>query len=430
MNKSDLKDIKLNGPAFRGDSWWKKKASSACQNQGVEKALQNWQTQCKPVTDLVDLDEAVAAEKACRELSSALTKAKGKCRKLLDNDTKSAIEKMQSVVSDYEKLLATEKKTLEEDEREAGNLVQGLKTAKTREMFYGLVRKGQSARLVVSKKPQACVRMTRKFKAKDEDVRGGKVFVGKCDFEGGKIRFHFQEKPPNLKPVLKRVVAEANMKPAIIVNGVEFDDGEFAELHRLIQLNIKTIIDAGVAPPDQVKGWLETVQNAHRIYENDLEPQALTELNKIEPEVRSFLGQARTAGTSETTSPVVAAESTVRKARIDAVKGVNDLVSALRSTGDERAGRIADFLVGLATELPQDLERVLSTLSAAVEQGEPPDKIRKLRAGIQTTAKQWLAFLNTNSKFIEGVETNPFNITVRIKEPVQNALKSALQHVS
>lgn len=310
MKKSDLKDIKLNGPAFSG-SWWKEKAPKSCQGLGVDKALDGWKSDCHDVTTFNDLEDIEKAETAAGELSKALAKA----RKPADSDTKAAIDKFEDVIKDYLKVVALVKGEMQADEKESSDLVSALKQVRSKEMFYGLVRKGKSGCLFVSRKNQVCTRQTRKAKANNDEVKGGQTYVGKCDFVNGRVRFHFQEKPPELKPVLRKLLAPANMKPGIVVGGVDLDDALQQRFDQL-QLNVKQIRDANAATEETVKGWLTVLQAAKALIDQDESDAAEARLDEIEPAILAALGASRTSEAGrEARSGPAQARVAVRDAR-------------------------------------------------------------------------------------------------------------------
>lgn len=421
MKKGDLKDIKLHGPAFAG-SWWKDKAPKGCQGLGVDKALDGWKSDCLDVTTFNELEEVEKAESAADDLSKAL----GKARKPADSDTKDAIEKFEDIIKDYLKLVALVKGEMQADEKESSDLVSALKMVKNKEMFYGLVRKGRSGCLFVSRKSQVCSRLTRKAKTNNDEVKGGQTYVGKCDFASGRVRFHFEEKPPNLKAVLRQLLQPANMKPGIVVGGVDLDDALQQRFDQL-QLNVKQVRDANAATEDTVKGWASVLKDAKSLIEQDDSDAADAKLDQIEPAILAALGVSRTAGTAnETGSNVGKARTAVRDVRFAAIRSVGKLIEALRETKDPRAGWIADFLVGLAKEFPDALEQALDRLDKAIAKGEPETSLKPLKAAVAEASKQWLTFLQRNTGYVDGCENNPWKIPVQLRAGVTEAIKQAL----
>jgi hypothetical protein len=424
MKKSDLKDIKLHGPAFTS-SWWKDKAPKGCQGLGVDKALDSWKTACLDPTMFNELEEIAKAEAAADELGKALVKA----RKPADSDTKSAIEKFEDVIKDYVKLIALVKGEMQADEKESADLVSALKQVRSKEMFYGLVRKGKSGCLFVSKKNQVCQRLTRKAKANNDEVKGGQTYVGRCDFVNGRVRFHFLEKPPELKPVLRLLLQPAGMKAGIVVGGVDLDDALQQRFDQL-QLNVKQIRDAKAATEETVKGWLSVLKDIKALIEQDDSDAADAKLDGIEPAILSALGVSRTAGTAnEVGSNVGKARTAVRDVRFDAIRSTGKLIEALRETKDPRAGWIADFLVGLCKEFPEALEQALDRLDKAIAKGEPDTALKALKSAVSDASKQWLTFLQRNSGYVDGCENNPWKIPVKLRKEVTDAIKQALTNV-
>jgi|GEM_PF-5085005 len=366
--KKDLKDIKLGGPAFKGD-WWNKRCSSRCKKEGVDKALDAWSSYCTDPDRFEDSDQLGAAKMACNGLRTALGKARSKCGKL-QGDTKAAIDKYLDVISGYEKTLSEKEKEFEADEAEARNLNKALKQTRQREMYYGLVRKGKEGRLFVSKKQQPIKRLTRKAKA--TEIKGAMVFIGICDFAEGKLRFHFEEKPPNLRPILRKLLADAGMKPAIFVNGEEID-----------------------YPEDESNLPDEALEAAGGFF-------AGVEREQVE-KVRSDL-EAR---------------------RLAAIRGVAQLQKELTATGDHRATQIADIIKQLAINFPTTLETLLAELRQAIEDDDE-ERAETLKGGIQTAAAQWASFLSANSDSVAGCENNPWGVKIEIVGPVRSSLQEAI----
>ncbi|QDU41228.1 hypothetical protein Mal4_55930 [Maioricimonas rarisocia] len=370
--KKDLKDIKVGGPAFKSD-WWNKRCSSKCKKEGVDKALDAWSDFCKDPEKFEESDELGKAKMACNGLRTALGKAKSKCGKL-QGDTKAAIEKYLDVIGGYEKDLAAKEKEFEADEAEAKNLVKALKQTRQRQMFYGLVRKGKEGRLFVSKKQQPIKRLARK--AKSTEIKGAIIFLGVCDFAEGKLRFHFEEKPPNLKPVLRTLLADAGMKPAIFVNGEE------------------------ISYPED---------------ETDLPDEALEAVGGF------FSGVER--------QQVEEVRSSLEQQRVAAIKGVSQLQNELLSTGDHRATQIADIIKQLALNFPTALETLLADLRDAID-AEDDDQTEMLKGGIQMAAAQWATFLSSNADSVAGCENNPWGVKIEIVGPVRSSLQEAVKLAS
>jgi hypothetical protein len=56
--------------------------------------------------------------------------------------------------------------------------------------------------------------------------------------------------------------------------------------------------------------------------------------------------------------------------------------------------------------------------------------VKKIKAGAQQAAKDWVAYLNKHSLSIEGCEKNPWKIPVSINQPIKTQLKSILTNVA
>jgi hypothetical protein len=421
VKKGDLKDIKLHGPAFAG-SWWKEKAPDDCQGLGVEKALDNWKSACIDPGYFNDLDEIDKAESAAAELIKALVKA----RKQADKETGSAITEFEKVIKDYLKSTETVKKEMQEDEKESSDLVEALRQVRSREMYYGLVRKGKTGCLFVSKKNQVCTRLVRKAKANNEDVKGGQVYIGKCDFANGRCRFHFDEKPPELKLVLRQLLSPAGMKPGICINGVDLESS-VPERFAQAQLNVKLIREANGATEDTIKSWLLVLQSVKTLLDAEDTDTADDKLDDIEPAILSALGSSRVEQAGrDTGSNVNKARLAVRDVRFASIRSVGKLIESLRATKDPRAGWIADFLVGLCKEFPESLEKALEDLDKAIKQGAPDTALKPLKDAVEASSKAWLLFLQRNAGYVEGCEKNPWKIPLSLRTGITSAIKQAL----
>ena len=127
--------------------------------------------------------------------------------------------------------------------------------------------------------------------------------------------------------------------------------------------------------------------------------------------------------------PQPSCDSELQQVRLQAAKGVDELESALRGTGDPRALQVADIVKRLAAGFPTELEGILERLDAAVKASDS-GSVKALRTEVQRTAKSWMGFLQTNADYIRGCETNPWKIPVRIAEPIKKSLAVILRNNS
>jgi hypothetical protein len=110
---------------------------------------------------------------------------------------------------------------------------------------------------------------------------------------------------------------------------------------------------------------------------------------------------------------------------MQALRGVTELVTKLRGSGAPESKEIAEVINKLATAMPLELEMTLQKLDAAVKANDAATATN-LRGDVQRTTKGWMDFLKGNAKTIEGCEKNPWEINVRIADPVHNSLKAIL----
>ena len=118
----------------------------------------------------------------------------------------------------------------------------------------------------------------------------------------------------------------------------------------------------------------------------------------------------------------------IRNRRVQAGEGIARLQKALRDSGDQRAGEIAEILDKLATNFPTHIEKLLEGLAKA-HQANRTDAIEKLKPAIKQAAGDWVAFLKKHELEIEGCENNPWKIPVSINQPIKTQLKSILTEI-
>jgi hypothetical protein len=115
----------------------------------------------------------------------------------------------------------------------------------------------------------------------------------------------------------------------------------------------------------------------------------------------------------------------LRQVRMQAIKGVTELISKLKTSGAPQSQSIAEVIKKLAVAMPAELEGILQQFDAALKANDTAG-VTRLRAEVQRAAKAWMDFLKANANSIAGCENNPWGVAVRIADPVRNSLKSIL----
>ncbi len=135
-------------------------------------------------------------------------------------------------------------------------------------------------------------------------------------------------------------------------------------------------------------------------------------------------GTAPSAGQGVVTAAVTRLE--LQQVRLSAIQGVNQLEKALRETNDAIALHVAEIVSQLSRNLPTELESILERFDQAVTIRDT-GSILALKGEIRTAAKAWLQFMEQNASHIAGCESNPWNIPVRIVQPIRNSLSAILK---
>jgi hypothetical protein len=116
----------------------------------------------------------------------------------------------------------------------------------------------------------------------------------------------------------------------------------------------------------------------------------------------------------------------LQQVRLQAAQGVGELESALRKTDNPRAREVAALIRKLAAGFPTEMEGLLQRLDAAVKANDAGGA-QKIRGEVQQAAKGWLGYLQANAEHIQGCESNPWGIKVRIAEPIRKSLTAILK---
>jgi hypothetical protein len=150
--------------------------------------------------------------------------------------------------------------------------------------------------------------------------------------------------------------------------------------------------------------------------------------------LRKLINEARSAPPKGPEIPPGTAQDAIpgmeiRTARMQAVRGIAELVKALRATQEKRAVEIAEIIHAVGENFPTHMEKLLDGLAKA-ERAKNQDMVKKIKAGAQQAAKDWVAYLNKHSLSIEGCEKNPWKIPVSINQPIKTQLKSILTNVA
>ena len=124
----------------------------------------------------------------------------------------------------------------------------------------------------------------------------------------------------------------------------------------------------------------------------------------------------------------VSASLQLRMARLDAVRGIGKLESALRTTGDTRAVEIADVIKDVAARFPNHLETLLENLDKA-NASKDVETANKIQASARSATDDWIAYLKKHELEVVGCEKNPWNLPVSIQAPINNSLQFILTTV-
>lgn len=154
---------------------------------------------------------------------------------------------------------------------------------------------------------------------------------------------------------------------------------------------------------------------------------AIKSLAMLEELVRAALGgdKKETDVIPEGTVSGIEVGNQLRTARLDATRGIADLVTVLERTGEKQAVEIAAVVKKLSDSFPTRLETLLDELDKA-DKAKDKATVEKLKAAGKKVAGEWAGYLQKHDLTIEGCEQNPWNIPVAIKQPIRTSLKNIL----
>lgn len=157
---------------------------------------------------------------------------------------------------------------------------------------------------------------------------------------------------------------------------------------------------------------------------------AMKGLDRLATAIDGILVASPTQGTGPTAGQGVVTAAVTRlelqQVRLSAIQGVNQLEKALRETNDAIAHHVAEIVSQLSRNLPTELEAILERFDQAVKLQDTAS-ILALKGEIRAAAKAWLQFMEQNASHIAGCESNPWNIPVRIVQPIRNSLSAILK---
>lgn len=113
------------------------------------------------------------------------------------------------------------------------------------------------------------------------------------------------------------------------------------------------------------------------------------------------------------------------QAAATALETVDDLIASLEEADDELATEIAKIVAKLKADFPDTLDEALTNLADAANAGKTSET-EAWRNKSEIAIKAALSYLGNNAKTIDGCETNPFGVSVAMREPLTAALKQVL----
>ncbi len=260
------------------------------------------------------------------------------------------------------------------------DLVSGLKTARTKRMYFAVVLKGGTdGALMVSKQkiPPTDIAAAKK------KTGGSAALKGACFVEDGTHIFEIAKVPPaTLSAAIKKIAKrDAGMTLKVECRMGTSDD----------------LLD------DDDKAAAAKAAAAQQAMQDTAGP--LPETAKYETAYDTWLQSAGVA-----------------------LSAVERLVSSLESTGDEVAQAIANVIKDLQHNFPDTLDDALTGLVQAAQSGKASEA-EGFRVKAEIAIKASLAFLNNNAETIKACEDNPFGINVPFRAELTDALKQVLVNV-
>ncbi|HEX3998394.1 MAG TPA: hypothetical protein VHX65_07590 [Pirellulales bacterium] len=261
-------------------------------------------------------------------------------------------------------------------------LVDGLKQAKGKRLYFALVLKGGTdGALMIGKQkiPPAEIADAKKR------TGGSALITGACFGEDGKLVFEVAKLPA-------ATVANA------VKNIAKHCAGQSVNPEFRLSTN-PDVVGEGAQPPTQT-GSVATDAKNESASKGPLGP--LPDTQKYE-----------------------AALQTWEEAAAAAMSSVDKLVSSLEATGDDLALGISGIIQQAQADFPDTVDDALTGLVAAAKAGRAPEA-EMGRNKSEIAIKAALAYLGNNAKTFDGCENNPFGVAVQIRAPLTEALKQVL----
>jgi hypothetical protein len=162
------------------------------------------------------------------------------------------------------------------------------------------------------------------------------------------------------------------------------------------------------------------------------------ELEGVEGEHDEQAGSGATAQTAPQTTPQTAPRGPLpeaakyatalqewEQASAAALSATDKLISALEATDDDLADAICQIVEKLKADFPDTLDDALTGLATSAKAGKASET-ESFRFKSEIAIKAALAYLGNNSQTIDGCEHNPFGISVSFRAPLTEALKQVL----
>jgi hypothetical protein len=333
---------------------------------------------------------------------------------------------------------------------ESNELAKGLTQAKTatakNPMFFALVLKGATGVLLVDRKKIAGQEI-----ADAKKRSGGTTLVqGLCYGEDGQLIFETPKNPEAAWSAAARKSAQEDAKqtikavfrqgrdPDTMPDSVEETDGTAASQDgkNAAERYLKIKSGVGALLPKLIKSNPAAAAVAQRVLDKAqgfADQRDFAQAAALVEQAAKAVAKVLAAGPGPAASaPVPAGKVAVevlrvelRQVRMQAIKGVTELIAKLKTSGAPQSQAIADVIKKLAMAMPAELEGILQQFDAAMKANDTPG-VTRLRGEVQRAAKGWMDFLKVHAKSIAGCENNPWGVEVRIGDPVRNSLKAIL----
>ncbi len=273
-------------------------------------------------------------------------------------------------------------------------LVEGLKLARTKRMYFAAVLKGGNDGALLVKKTKVPPNAIAEAK---KSCGGSAVVKGFVFGEEGKLIFEVGKEPPGTMANALKIIAKR-------------DSG------------------LSIHPECRVSSDPELMEEESEEAASNGAPQGKT----VAPEGTSTA--TKTPANNSVPGPLphaeqyAAAQQTWEKASSAAIIATDKLVSSMRGIDDEVAQAIADIIEQMRNDFPDTLDDALTGLAAAAKLGKEADA-EGFRNKAEIAVRAALAYLNNNAQTIEGCEQNPFGVTVSFRAPLTESLKQVLTSI-